>query len=160
LKELQREAQRTVGGDEAGAEGRRFADAARQAALLGLVATALAIVLVVTGLVAASGVVQAGAIAAGAAFGLLGARALALRRRREHEALREWVATRRQRLAESLAAGLDREGEQGRQRSQAAVEPYRFFVRSEKDQLDGQAQELRGQRQALGALVARIEALR
>jgi hypothetical protein len=33
-------------------------------------------------------------------------------------------------------------------------------VRSEKDQLDGQTQELRGQRQALGALVARIEALR
>jgi small GTP-binding protein len=160
LKELQREAQRAVGGEEVRAEGRRFADAARQAAIVGVVSSAVAVVLVVAGLVAASGLTQVGALAAGAAFALLGTRALALRRRREHEALRRWVAARRERLAEGLAAGLDREGEQGRQRAQAAVEPYRFFVRSEKDQLEGQAQELRGQRQALGALAARIDALR
>ena len=55
---------------------------------------------------------------------------------------------------------VEREGEQGRQRAQTAVEPYRFFVRSERAQLEGQAQELRGQRQALGTLAARIEALR
>jgi small GTP-binding protein len=160
LEGLRREAERTVGGEELRAEGRRFADAARRAALVAVASWGAAAALVVVAVLATSSPVRGGALLAAAVFVLLGLRWLTFRRRGALAAFGRWVAARRERLAEGLAAALEREGEQNRQRARNAIEPYRFFVRSKSGPLGGQSHELRAQREGLGALAARIEALR
>jgi small GTP-binding protein len=161
LEAVQRDCRRALGGYDAEAEGRRLSGAARWAALAtlllpvaGVAAAALALARAET----ASGVVLSVAIGAALVLaGLLPVPALLLH---EKGLLAESVEALRQGLSAALRAGFERELQAGQGRVKDAVAPFAAQVRAEGERARALLSEVDARRRELGALRARIEAMR
>ncbi len=160
VKELQRDVQRLLAGEEHRGAGQRVAQSAWQGALGTVLFLGAAALLGVAAVLVPTNPVRLAALGAVALLAVAGFGWLGARRRRAQGELAERVAALRDSLGATLTAALEREAEQGRQRAQSALEPYRFFVRSESDLLGGQQNELAAQREGLRILEGRIESLR
>ena len=160
LKELKRDAQRLLEGDEHRGAGRRVAQWAWLGALGTVLFLGAAAVLGLAAVFAPTNAARVMALGAAAILTGIGVAWLGSRRSRAQGELASRVSELRQKLGAGLAATLDKESEQGRQRAQVAIEPYLFFVRSESELLVGQHHELAAQGEGLRALETRIESLR
>ena len=160
LERVQRETQRAVESYDQEAEASRLADSVQKAvasvAALQVGALGLGTVLVIlatTTMADVTGILAAGAMS------LIGLLVLPAKRERAKSELRGKVAAMRERLMGALTSQFDHELEHSLVRLREAMGPYTRFVRSERERLADARESLRGLRDRLHALKARVDSL-
>jgi small GTP-binding protein len=161
VQALGRDCHRALDGFDAAAESARLGGVARIAALATLLLGGAALAAAGLALARAStGGAALPWLAAALALGVAALLPLGLLRSSERRRFAQTAASVRQRFADALRSGFERELEASQQRVQDAVAPFSRHVRSEIERLRGQAFEVGARRRDVEALRAQIAAMR